>query len=77
MRKSGYLLEQALNISCPVVVIHGDYDPHPAEGVRLPLTERLTDFSFYLLEKCGHSPWKEKYAAERFYEILSAEITSI
>ena len=25
-------------IKCPVVAIHGDYDPHLAEGVREPLS---------------------------------------
>lgn len=75
MRESGELLEQASRITCPVVAIHGDYDPHPADGVKLPLEGRLPDFTFYLLEKCGHSPWKERYATKRFYEILKEEIT--
>jgi len=75
MRKSGELLEQASRVTCPVVAIHGVYDPHPADGVKLPLEDRLSGFTFYLLEKCGHSPWRERYAAERFYEILKEEIT--
>lgn len=75
MRESGELLEQASRITCPVVAIHGDYDPHPADGVWLPLEGRLPDFTFYLLEKCGHSPWKERCVADRFYEILKEEIT--
>jgi pimeloyl-ACP methyl ester carboxylesterase len=71
MRRSGFLLERAAAITCPVVAIHGDYDPHPADGVRIPLSARLTQFTFYLLKDCGHSPWKEKYAAHPFYEILN------
>ena len=27
-----------------------------------------------LLEKCGHRPWIEREAKERFYEILKQEI---
>ncbi len=30
LRRSGKLLELAKCIKCPVVAIHGDYDPHPA-----------------------------------------------
>jgi len=61
-------------IRCPVVAIHGDWDPHPAEGVNDPLTKVLPDFRFVLLEKCGHRPWIERNAAETFYKVLVEEI---
>jgi len=34
----------------------------------------VKNFRFILLEKCGHEPWKEKYARDKFYEILKKEI---
>ncbi|MFH1513927.1 MAG: alpha/beta hydrolase [bacterium] len=74
LRASGKLLEMGKLIQCPVVAIHGDYDPHPAEGVREPLSRVLKDFRFILLEKCGHEPWKEKDARDEFYRILKAEL---
>jgi pimeloyl-ACP methyl ester carboxylesterase len=74
MRMSGVLLKLGEDIRCPVVAIHGDYDPHPAEGVREPLSRVLRDFRFILLEKCGHDPQIEKYARDRFYAILKEEI---
>lgn len=74
MRASGELIELSKLIECPVLAIHGDYDPHPEEGVRIPLTENLDNFRFILLEKCGHSPWKEKYAKDRFYGIILNEL---
>lgn len=74
LRSSGELLELGRRICCSVVAIHGDYDAHPVEGVRGPLSCLLKDFRFILLEKCGHYPWLEKYARDRFYEILKAEI---
>lgn len=74
MRRSGYLLEQAQFLRCPVVAIHGDHDPHPYQGVSGPLNEALQDFKMILLENCGHSPWLEKYARDRFYEVLKAEL---
>ena len=74
LRSSGELLELGKKIRCPVVAIHGDYDPHPAEGVRKPLTAVLKDFRFILLEHCGHCPWIERQARHRFYEILKGEL---
>jgi pimeloyl-ACP methyl ester carboxylesterase len=61
-------------ISCPVTVIHGNYDPRPIESVKGPLSRILKDFRFILLDKCGHTPWYEKYARDKFYEILRKEI---
>jgi pimeloyl-ACP methyl ester carboxylesterase len=61
-------------IRCPVVAIHGDYDPHPAAGVRDSLAPVIKDFRFILLEKCGHYPWREQGAKDRFYNILKDEI---
>jgi pimeloyl-ACP methyl ester carboxylesterase len=74
MRVSGELLSLGKQITCPVVAIHGEYDPHLAEGVREPLARVLKDFKFILLEKCGHEPWIEKYARDQFYEILKNEL---
>lgn len=74
LRKSGKLLEIAKRITCPVVAIHGDYDPHLAEGVQKPLSASLKDFKFVLIEKCGHMPWIEREARDKFYEILKQEL---
>lgn len=74
LRKTGALLEMAKKILCPVVAIHGDFDPHPASGVRDPLSAILKDFRFIELEKCGHYPWLEKYARDKFYKIVFSEI---
>lgn len=76
LRKSGKLLEYAKLVRCPVVAIHGDYDPHPAAGVQEPLSAALQDFRFHLLEHCGHTPWMEKQAREAFYRTLKDELHS-
>jgi pimeloyl-ACP methyl ester carboxylesterase len=70
LRRSGELLNLGKRIECPVVAVHGDYDPHPAEGVRKPLAALLNDFRFILLEKCGHKPWIEREAREEFYRTV-------
>jgi pimeloyl-ACP methyl ester carboxylesterase len=74
MRRSRKLLNLGKMIRCPVVAIHGDYDPHPAVGVQEPLSRVLQDFRFILLEKCGHHPWFERQAKQQFYDVLGKEI---
>ena len=73
-RSSGKLLKLGKSIRCPVVAIHGDYDPHLSEGVKEPLSRVLKDFRFILLEKCGHRPWLERSARDSFYNILTEEV---
>jgi len=77
LRITGEILEMGRQIKCPVVAIHGDYDPHLAEGVREPLKRIIKDFKFILLEKCGHEPWLEKYARDDFFDILKKEIYNL
>ena len=75
LRANGGLLAMAADIRCPVLAIHGDYDPHPADGVRVPLAARLRDFRFELLPDCGHEPWAERRARETFFGLLRREMT--
>jgi pimeloyl-ACP methyl ester carboxylesterase len=75
-RDSGRFLEMGRDIICPVLAIHGDYDTHPVAGIREPLAGVVKDFKFILLEKCGHEPWRERYARDKFFEILRKEIFS-
>jgi len=74
LRRSGKLLEMGKEIESPVVAIHGDYDSHPAEGVEKPLSVVLRDFRFILLDHCGHKPWIERHAREKFLALLEGEL---
>lgn len=74
LRRTGTLLAMARSITCPVVAIHGDWDPHPAEGVTVPLSRELKNFRCVLLQKCGHRPWIERHASEQFFKVLADEI---
>lgn len=74
LRCSGRLLDIAKHIRCPVVAIHGDHDPHPAEGVEKPLSSVLRESRFILLERCGHEPWRERYARDEFFRVLEREL---
>jgi pimeloyl-ACP methyl ester carboxylesterase len=74
LRSSGELLKLGRQIQCPVVAIHGDYDPHPPEGIQKPLSAVLENFRLVLLKNCGHLPWIEREARDKFYEILKQEL---
>ncbi len=76
LRVTGELLRRVATLRCPVVALHGEIDPHPAQGVERPLSSCLPDFRFVRLERCGHAPWREKHAAERFYALLEEELES-
>ncbi len=71
LRSSGELLKIFKKIKSNLFIIQGAVDPHPVKGVIQPLEENGIAFNAYTLEKCGHSPFMEKYAKEKFYEILS------
>ena len=75
IRGSGKLMELGKQIQCPVVAIHGEYDPHPPEGVKKPLSAVLKNFRFILLKNCGHLPWIEREAMGKFYEIIKKELS--
>ena len=70
MRGNGELYRALKEIKCPVTVIQGEFDSHPVEGVIEPLQEQGVAFDVHVLPKCGHSPFKERFAKETFYEIL-------
>ena len=74
LREKEILLRMGKRIACPVIAVHGDWDPHPAEGVSEPLTREIPGFRFILLEKCGHRPWIERNASEPFFKLLAGEI---
>jgi pimeloyl-ACP methyl ester carboxylesterase len=74
LRTSGMLLSYAEQASCPIVAIHGDHDPHPAEGIRVPLEKRAKGFKLIILEKCGHQPWMERQARSEFFRAIKEEL---
>lgn len=74
MRKTGELSEIFSKIACPIVLLQGAADPHPAIGVIQPLKEKKINIKSYVIDFCGHTPWREKYAKEEFFRILCAEL---
>lgn len=70
LRTNGELLATFKHIKNKIVLIQGETDPHPARGITIPLQENGVECETYILEKCGHSPFMEKYAKDDFYKIL-------
>jgi pimeloyl-ACP methyl ester carboxylesterase len=77
LRSSGALLKTVASLSMPIVVIHGREDPHPARGVIEPLRGKGGEVRTYLLDRCGHYPWKERHAKKRFWEIIARELNCV
>jgi len=73
MREEGFFKKIAGEIRCPIRILHGKNDTTPVEGVVEPLQEELADLKWYAIDRCGHSPWKEKYGKEEFYRIVDRE----
>jgi len=73
MREDGFFVSISKNINCPICIIHGENDTSPIEGVVNPLKDNINDFKWYKIEKCGHSPWKEKYGRDIFFKIIENE----
>jgi pimeloyl-ACP methyl ester carboxylesterase len=75
LRAKGGFIDAARKITCPVIVIHGDYDPHPLKGIVEPLSKVQKQFQQFIIPECGHTPWLERNAHEKFYEILKTTLT--
>ncbi len=73
-RKRGVWKKALTRLRCPVWVIHGEQDPHPAEGVTEPLRASGAVYRTTLLPRCGHAPFSETEARETFFRLLQAAI---
>jgi pimeloyl-ACP methyl ester carboxylesterase len=57
-------------IDSPVLMLHGDYDPHPGPMIRDHLKPYLPDLEYVELPHCGHDPWRERHAHQAFFTAL-------
>ena len=54
-------------IESPVLMVHGQYDPHPGKMIRDSLLPIIPQLEYREFERCGHSPWVEKSSRELFF----------
>ncbi|MFH1756403.1 MAG: alpha/beta hydrolase [Candidatus Latescibacterota bacterium] len=59
-------------IQSPLLMIHGEYDPHPGEMIRDSLLLHLPQLEYHQLKRCGHSPWLERAARDEFFALLKS-----
>ncbi|MHB1157755.1 MAG: alpha/beta fold hydrolase [Phycisphaerales bacterium] len=59
-----------------VLMVHGDYDPHPGAMIRDSLLPHLPRLRYHPLKKCGHEPWRERQARDAFFEVLRGWLTT-
>lgn len=57
-------------IRSPVLMLHGDYDPHPGKMIRDSLIPYLPQLDYREFERCGHQPAIERHARELFFNVL-------
>ena len=57
-------------IRAPVLMIHGDQDPHPGAATRDFLRKYIPQLEYLELPRCGHEPWRELHAREAFAAAL-------
>jgi pimeloyl-ACP methyl ester carboxylesterase len=57
-------------IRSPVLMLHGEYDPHPGAMIRAGLAEIMPQLEYREWEQCGHYPWKERAVRDEFFSIL-------
>ncbi|MBD3177585.1 MAG: alpha/beta fold hydrolase [Armatimonadia bacterium] len=59
------------SITGPVLMLHGEYDPHPGQMIRDSLLEVMPHLEYHAWDCCGHSPWMERQVRTEFYGVLA------
>jgi pimeloyl-ACP methyl ester carboxylesterase len=57
-------------ITSDVLMLHGNYDPHPGLMIYESLRPFIRRLEYRELDRCGHSPWLERFARTEFFSIL-------
>ena len=66
LQESGVYPAAFSSIECPVLMLHGAYDPHPGAMIRASLEPSVPHLEYHEFDECGHSPWVEEHAREPF-----------
>jgi pimeloyl-ACP methyl ester carboxylesterase len=58
------------SIRSPVLMLHGDFDPHPGAMIHATLAPWLAHLEYCELARSGHEPWRERHARDEFFARL-------
>jgi len=70
LQREGIEPQAFATIRIPVLMLHGDVDPHPGSTTRDLLRRFIPQLEYVEFEKCGHEPWREARARDRFLNKL-------
>jgi len=59
-------------ITCNVLMVHGEQDPHPGQAIFQTLARHVLHIRYSQYANCGHEPWLERHAQAPFYSALRA-----
>lgn len=59
-------------IRAPVLMLHGEDDPHPGTMIRDSLLPYIPHLEYIGIPRSGHEPWRERHAQEPFFKALRA-----
>ena len=74
LQAAGIEPQRFASIDAPVLMLHGDTDPHPGPGTRDRLRAVVPQLTYVEFERCGHEPWRERHARAPFLATLRAWI---
>jgi pimeloyl-ACP methyl ester carboxylesterase len=57
-------------ITAPVLMLHGDADPHPGRMIARSLGVHIPHLEYIELALCGHTPWEERNARDACLALL-------
>jgi pimeloyl-ACP methyl ester carboxylesterase len=58
-------------IAAPVLMLHGDYDPHPGGSIYSTLKAFIPQLEYHELVNCGHAPWTERRARKEYFGVMT------
>ena len=70
LQDEGFLPGAFAAIEAPVLMLHGEVDPHPGGMIRDRLRTFIPHLEYHELPRCGHYPWLEAKARDPFLAIL-------
>lgn len=74
LQAEGIEPQRFAGIDAPVLMLHGDTDPHPGRGTCERLRPLLPQLEYVEFPRCGHESWNERHARQPFLATLLAWI---
>ncbi len=70
LQTKGEFPQSFSSIDIPTIMLHGAYDPHPGKMIYESLRHYIPQLTYKEWPACGHYPWLEIEAREKFFTTL-------